>query len=172
MRSEPTAKSRLIVVSGMALALAAGAAVLRTDLFLDHGFGKALEAPRPGLSFDTAAAKERAQATTAGDEGYWLTRAEVESPAPFAKPLAIGDRITIAGRDGRERQLEVVDLKAIGGNLVRAGTEHVRLLLVTCRVVGQIGGQAADRAAEAPVRFIIEAGPSEPPAAPAPAKAL
>ena len=99
-----------------------------------------------------------------GDEGYWLTRAEVESPTPFAKPLAIGDRITIAGRDGRERHLEVVDLKAIGGHHVRATPAvHMRLLLVTCRVVGE--------GAEAPVRFIIEAEPAEP-AAPAPAKAL
>jgi hypothetical protein len=102
-----------------------------------------------------------------GDEGYWLTRAEVESPAPFAKPLAVGDRITIAGRDGRERQLEVVDLKAIGGKTVRvAGTAHVRLLLVTCRVTGEAAEQA-----DAPVRFIIEAEPAVP-ALPAPAKAL
>jgi len=166
MVSEPTPKSRMILLSALALALMAGAAVARTDLFLTRGFGNALEAPRPGLSFDTAAAKERAQAA-AGDEGYWLTRAEVESPAPFAKPLAVGDRITIAGRDGGQRQLEVVDLKAIGGNLVRTDTEHARLLLVTCRVVGQ----AADRV-EAPVRFIIEAGPPPAPAVPAPAKAL
>ena len=166
MVSKPTRKNRLTVLCGMALALLAGAAVSRTDLFLGPGFGKALEAPRPGLSFNSAAGRERAQAVAAGDEGYWLTRAEVESPAPFGKPLVVGDRITIAGRDGQQRQLEVVDLKAIGGNLVRTGTEHVRLLLVTCRVVGQAGDRA-----EAPVRFIVEATPPEP-AAPAPAKAL
>ena len=115
------------------------------------------------LSFETTAGKPSAQAAV-GDEGYWLTRAEVESPTPFAKPLGIGDRITIAGRDGRERQLEVVDLKAIGGHHVRATPAvHLRLLLVTCRVIGE--------GAEAPVRFIIEAEPAEP-AAPAPAKAL
>ena len=27
-----------------------------------------------------------------------------ESPSPFAKPLAVGDRITITGGDGRERR--------------------------------------------------------------------
>jgi len=163
MASRTTVKSRLVVLAGVAVAVAAGAAVLRTDLLLSRGFGNALDASRPGLSFETTAGKPSAQAAV-GDEGYWLTRAEVESPTPFAKPLGIGDRITIAGRDGRERQLEVVDLKAIGGHHVRATPAvHLRLLLVTCRVVGE--------GAEAPVRFIIEAEPAEP-AAPAPAKAL
>ena len=175
MASNATLKSRVIVVSktraivaaGFALAVATGVGVLRSDLLLNRGFGNALEASRPGLSFDTAATKAPAQGVTVGDEGYWLTRAEVESPTPFAKPLAVGDRITIAGRDGRERQLEVVDLKAVGGNAARAlRSGAMRLLLVTCRVTGE----GADRA-DAPVRFIIEAEPAAP-ALPAPAKAL
>ena len=166
MASSATVKSRVIVLAGIAVAVAAGAALLRTDLLLSRGFGNALETPRPGLSFETLAAKEPAQGAT-GDEGYWLTRAEVESPTPFAKPLAVGDRITIAGRDGHERQLEVVDLKAIGGNTARAvGPAHPRLLLVTCRIAGEVAG-----AAQAPVRFIVEAEPAAP-ASPAPAKAL
>ena len=166
MASTATVKSRVIALAGIAVVVAAGAAVLRTDLLLSRGFGNALDTLRPGLSFETTASKQPAQGA-AGDEGYWLTRAEVESPTPFAKPLAIGDRITIAGRDGRERQLEVVDLKAIGGNHVRATpAAHPRLLLVTCRVTGE----AVDRA-DAPVRFIVEAEPAEP-AAPTPAKAL
>jgi hypothetical protein len=168
MASNATLKSRVIVVAGFAVAVAAGAGVLRSDLLLNRGFGNALEASRPGLSFDKVKAKEPAHGATAvGDEGYWLTRAEVESPTPFAKPLAVGDRITIAGRDGRERQLEVVDLKAVGGNAARTlRTGGMRLLLVTCRVTGE----GADRA-DAPVRFIIEAEPAVP-ALPAPAKAL
>jgi len=164
MVGNATLKSRVVVVTGIVLGAAAGAAVLHTDVLLSRGFGNALGAQRPGLSFETAAAKAPAQGVTVGDEGYWLTRAEVESPAPFAKPLAVGDRITIAGRDGRERQLEVVDLKAIGGNAVRvAGAAHMRLLLVTCRVTGE--------GADAPVRFIIEAEPAAPSLS-APAKAL
>src|SRR5436190_5012245 len=160
MTSSATVKSRVIVLAGVAVAAAAGAVALHTDLLLSRGFGHALDAPRPGLSFDTVAAKEPAPGAAAGDEGYWLTRAEVESPTPFAKPLAVGDRITIAGRDGRERHLEVVDLKAIGGNAARAArATHPRLLLVICRVTGE----TTDRA-DAPVRFIIEA---EPPAEPA-----
>ena len=168
MASNVTLKSRVIVMTGVAVAVAMGAGVLRSDLLLNRGFGHALDASRPGLSFDTVATKAPAQGATVGDEGYWLTRAEVESPAPFAKPLAVGDRITIAGRDGRERQLEVVDLKAVGGNAARAlRTGGMRLLLVTCRVTGE----GADRA-DAPVRFIIEAEPAVPAALPAPAKAL
>jgi len=167
MTSSATVKSRVIVLAGVAVAAAAGAVALRTDLLLSRGFGHALDAPRPGMSFDTVAAKEPAPGAAAGDEGYWLTRAEVESPTPFAKALAVGDRITIAGRDGRERQLEVVDLKALGGHHARASQAvHPRLLLVTCR----IAGETADRA-EAPVRFIIEAEPVAP-TVPAPAKAL
>jgi hypothetical protein len=168
MASSPTLKSRVIALTGAAVAVAAGATVLHTDLLLSRGFGHALEAPRPGLSFDTAVAKEPRKGVAVGDEGYWLTRAEVESPAPFGKPLAVGDRITIAGRDGRERQLEVMTLKMVGdNNSVRAGRAlPMRLLLVTCRVTGETGERA-----DAPVRFIIEAEPASP-ALPAPAKAL
>lgn len=168
MPSTATVKSRVVLLAGVVVAAAAGAAVLRTDLLLSRGFGNALDAPRPGLSFETAASKEPAkEGATAGDEGYWLTRAEVESPTPFAKPLAVGDRITISGQDGRQRQLEVVDLKAIGGHAARAaGPGLPRLLLVTCRVASEGVGKA-----EAPVRFIVEAEPAEP-APPAPAKAL
>jgi len=108
MASNATSKSRVIVLSkthaivvtGFALAAAAGVGVMRSDLLLNRGFGHALEASRPGLSFDTVATKAPAKGATVGDEGYWLTRADVESPSPFAKPLAVGDRITIAGRDG------------------------------------------------------------------------
>jgi hypothetical protein len=173
MASNATSKSRVftvsraIVVTGFALAAAAGVGVIRSDLLLNRGFGHALEASRPGLSFDTVATKAPAKGATVGDEGYWLTRAEVESPSPFAKPLAVGDRITIAGRDGRERQLEVVDLKAVGGNAARVlRSGAMRLLLVTCRVTGE----GTDRA-DAPVRFIIEAEPAAP-ALPSAAKAL
>lgn len=163
--AKATMKSRVIVVTAAVVAMAAGAAVLHTDELLSRGFGNALDASRAGLSFDSVAATQPAQA--AGDEGYWLTRAEVESPTPFAKPLTVGDRITIAAREGRERQLEVVDLKVIGANPARAARSAHVLLLVTCRVTGE----AADPAAP-PVRFIIEATPPAEPAPATPAKAL
>jgi hypothetical protein len=165
MANRATVKGRMLLLAGAVAAVGAAAVLVRTDLLLHRGFGVALDVPRPGLSFEITSAP--AQGAVAGDEGYWLTRADVESPALFAKPLAIGDRITIASRDGRERRLEVVDLKALGGSSAHAGRHgHARLLLVTCRVAGE----AAERA-EAHVRFIIEAESAEL-APPAPAKAL
>ena len=168
MAISAASKGRVIVLTGLAVAVAAGAAVLRTDLLLTRGFGHALEAARPAFAFDAASAKEpQGRGAAVGDEGYWLTRAEVESPTPFAKALAVGDRITIAGGDGRERRLEVLDLKVISGSTTGgARSAPMRLLLVTCRVTGDAAGPA-----DAPVRFIIEAEPA-PSATPAPAKAL
>ena len=58
MVSKATLKSRVVVITGLAMALATGAAVL-TDLLLNRGFGNALGASRPGLSFDTVTAKRR-----------------------------------------------------------------------------------------------------------------
>jgi len=165
--SRRTPDSRALVLTGLAVAgAAAGASALGSGALLSHGFDQALEAPRPGLSL-VAPAKDAGARSTVGDEGYWLTRAEVESPAPFAKPLSVGDRITISGREGRERHLEVVDLKVIGRAPGQASSAvAMRLLLVTCRVTGE-----ASERADAPVRFIIEAEP-EAPRMPAPAKAL
>jgi hypothetical protein len=167
MTSHGTLKGRVIALTALTVALAAGAGVLGSDALLNRGFGHALEASRPSLSFDATGPSVPAQGTTVGDEGFWLTRAEMQSPAPFAKPLAIGDRITIAGRDGRERHLEVVDMKTLGGDAARSlRSAGIRLMLVTCRVTGE----GADRT-EAPVRFMVEAEPSAPPLPP-PAKAL
>jgi hypothetical protein len=168
MASNLTSQGRVLAMAGIAMAVVgAGAGVLRSEALLNRGFGNALTTTRPGLSFDGTATKTQDHTAAVGDEGYWLTRSEVESPAPFAKQLAVGDRITVAGHDGRERRLEVVDLKTIGGNAARPlRTGGMRLLLVTCRVTGE----AADRA-DAPVRFIIEAEPV-PRAVAAPAKAL
>jgi hypothetical protein len=156
-------KSRTIVLAAAAVGgVVAAAGILHSDLLLTRGFGKAFRNSTPTLSFDTAAPKDGAQGPASGDEGYWLTRSEVESPSPFAKPLAVGDRITIAGSDGHERRLEVTDLKAIGDSAVR-GTQ-LRLMLVTCRVTDPDSDGAM-------VRFIIEAEPAAP-ALPQPAKAL
>jgi hypothetical protein len=149
-------KVHVIVLAGVAVAAAAGAGVAsRSDLLLSRGFGRAFQNAAPALSFDAAERKGPTQGVASGDEGYWLTRAEVESSSPFAQPLAVGDRITISGHDGHERRLEVMDLKSIG--------EQLRLMLVTCRVA-DTGGKGAT------VRFIIEAEPRLP--LPPPAKAL
>ena len=147
---------RLLLVGGcMAAALATGAA-LRADLMVNHGFNTA-----SGKDLTSFAAPSRVStqaASPVGDEGYWLTRADVENPIPFGKQLSVGDRITIAGRDGRQRILEVVDLRSLGEPLTKAvtGAHPMRLLLVTCRIVDE-----TNREAGAPVRFIIEGEPTE-----------
>jgi hypothetical protein len=156
-------KSRVVLLSASAIAAMAAAGMLRIDRMLSLGFDQALETSRPGLSFGPPAGSSQG---TAGDEGYWLSRADVESSTPLFKPLSVGDRITISGSDRRERKLEVIDLKAIGDPILRAGTNaaQTRLLLVTCKVMNGDGS-------EAPVRFIVEAE-APAPAAPAPSKAL
>src|SRR5262249_4617882 len=155
-----------IVVVAAITVVAAGMGALHSDVLLNRGFGNALQAAKAGLSFDSSTKETQGQAAAVGDEGYWLTRSEVESGAPFAKQLGVGDRITVASHDGRERRLEVVALKAVGGHAPRPlRSGGMRLLLVTCRVTGE-----AERA-DAPVRFIIEAEPV-PRALPTSAKAL
>jgi len=157
-------KGRLILLAGCASAALAGAAALRADLMVSHGFSLAFGTQTGNAPFEVSAFGDRRQ--QAGDEGYWLTRADVASPTPFDKPLAIGDRIAISNRDGGERRLEVVDLKAIGVPLfaVAAGTPPLRLLLVTCRALDgtEHGGRPL-------LRFIIESEAPEPAAPPQPA---
>lgn len=148
---------RLLLLAGCAAAILAGAGAVRADLMVSHGFSKMLGPQTVPLPFDVAADGPQRTAHV-GDEGYWLTRAEVESQAPFAKRLAVGDRITISGQNGRERVLEVTDVKAIGEPLTKAvtGTTPMRLLLVTCRIVDG----SSERETHAPVRFIIEGDPA------------
>jgi hypothetical protein len=147
------AVSRLVLVLGSVALGAAGAIALRADLLVGYGFGKALEAQKAALPFELAARADRTDRAEVGDEVYWLTRGADDGPAPFDKRLVVGDRITIAGRDGRTRTLEVVDLKLIGAPIVRVAADAapVRLVRVTARVVG-----ATESGREELVRFFIE----------------
>jgi hypothetical protein len=164
MASKTTWTTRAMVVAGAATAVAAGAGAMYSDQLLSRGFGNALDTARSGLSFELAADKAPAQVTV-GDESYWLTKPVVDSPTPFAKTVAIGDRITITNAANRERRLEVIDVKLLESQPDGAARPK-RLLIVTCRVTGE----STDR--DATVRFAIEADP--PPAEPAviPSKAL
>jgi hypothetical protein len=160
-RSVPRVRVLLPAIAAVAAVAALG--TVRSDLLLSRGFGKALANSRPGLSFTPVSASGQ---PTVGDEGYWLSRSDIENPNLLGKPFAVGDRITISGQDGQERKLQVIDMKAIGGDpILRTGTSAVplRLLLVTCKVM--------DGGGEATVRFIVEAEPTPAPA-PAPSKAL
>jgi hypothetical protein len=147
------AVSRLVLVLGSVALGAAGAIALRADLLVGYGFGKALEAQKAALPFEPAVPPGRAERAEVGDEVYWLTRSANDGLAPFDKRLVVGDRITIAGRDGRAQTFEVVDLKLIGAPIVSvaAGAAPVRLVRVTARVVG-----ANESGREELVRFFIE----------------
>jgi hypothetical protein len=74
-----------------------------------------------------------------GDEVYWLTRSAFEGPvAPASdRRLAVGDRLTVPGRDGRPRRVVVVSIRALATPLVKvtAGGTPVPLLMVTGRVL-------------------------------------
>jgi hypothetical protein len=157
-------KGRLALAAGGIAAAALAIGALRADLFVTQQFTQALS--RQGLANLDPHAGPRVAGAQSGDEGYWLTRSEVASPSPFDKQLTVGDRITIAGRDGRARTLEVVDIKIVGEPLVPAvaGSAPPRLLMVTCHVIAAEG----ETEVKAPVRFIIEAETPEPTPARAP----
>jgi len=160
-----TQKGRLILVAGSVVAAAASALALRADLMVSYGFDKAIGAQKPVLPFELAAAGGRLQRVEVGDEAYWLTRAGSQRPVRFDGRLAVGDRLTVTGRDGRARNLVVVGLEAMEAPLLKiaAGGAPVPLLLVTCRVVDQ-----ADPGRQELVRFQIEAEEPKPAALPDP----
>jgi hypothetical protein len=166
MSQKATRNGRLIILGGCAAALLVTAGALRADLMVSDGFAKALGAAGTPAPFETATQNSALRSGQVGDEGYWLTRSEVESPAPFAKHLAIGNRITVAAREGGERVLQIVDVKAIGEPLSRATADAapLRLLLVTCLEVDATESQK-------PIRFIIEGETGEAAALPTPPSA-
>jgi hypothetical protein len=88
------------------------------------------------------------------------TGAGLEGPFGLARSLAVGDRITISGRDGERRTLEVAELRSLA-NANRPATDGTgaNFVLVTCNVLGAEPG--------AVVRFVIEDNDSGPPHLPA-----
>lgn len=98
-------------------------------------------------AFETAPAANLAGSLPrAGDEGYWLNPATAELPTVLPSAVALGDRITIAGKTGVVRILEVIEIKALERGLLsmKSGPS---LSVVTAKVVSGDG---------ALIRFIIE----------------
>ena len=157
-----TQKGRLIIVAGSVAAAAAGALALRADLMVSYGFGKVFLSQKAALPFELAASDGPLQGEV-GDE--WLAHAAFENPAPFDSRLAVGDRVTITGRDGRARNLEVVDLKAMGTPILKiaAGAASVRLLRVTFRILDPTEGDRREF-----VRFFIDVEEPKPATLPRP----
>lgn len=144
-----------VAATGSAFALIAVTGVfVSTDRLLTRGVGQAFDGQarpvvaeaggRPAGLFDPAALR----LSSWRDGDALLTDA----------PMKIGDRISITGADGRARQLEVVDSRAIDPDETRIESgADARLMLVTSRVVGEPSRL---------VRFVVEV-PAEKPAAPA-----
>jgi hypothetical protein len=162
MPRSATQKGRLTILAGCAAALLVTLGALRADLIVSHGFVKAFGAQEAPLPFDATTQSGTLQ--HAG-QTYSLTRAEDGSLPHFAQRLTIGDRITIAGRDGRERILVVLELKPLGDHpltpiAANANAKPTRMLVI-CRLVG-----GTDLEAQVPVEFVIEGHVTEPPVLP------
>jgi hypothetical protein len=146
--------TRLLLLVGSAAIGAAAAVALRADLLVGYGVGRALEVQKVASPFALATPAAPIDKAEVGDEVYWLTRTSIAGPGPLEKGLAVGDRITIAGRDGRAHTLEVVDLKEfVGAPLLKVAADStpVPLLRVTARVLG-----SAEGGREGLLRFFIE----------------
>ena len=161
----------VVVLAGVA-GIAGASLISQRDALLGREFGHALAGARSAFAFPPGGEPGQAQRVVAGDEGYWLTHAEVVAPTRLTKPLALGDHITIASRDGDQRLLEVVALRLLEASPgAQAGTgEHGRLMLVTCRTMSAGGASAMSSGGAGLVRFIVAAEPVD--ASHAPAKSL
>jgi hypothetical protein len=145
-------KTRVTLVAACLTASAAGAAVMRTDLLLGRSLGTALQQSSSELSFDSVQLAPRSGAAV-GDEGFWLTRASADSSSAFAKPLMVGDHISISSAGGDNRQFEVTAIKALGPDGTAAAEGNLapsRLMLVVCRLIN-----ASEREPRF-MRFIVE----------------
>lgn len=147
------AKARKIIASMPLLALAGACTtigvlaltVFRPEAVLDRGVEAALAQSDRAQARSTPAPRAEALADS---PHFWLSRLDDESPLGLSKPVQVGDRIEISGRNGR-RTLEVVDIREIGSSLTRIeGQAGPRLLLVSSREVGAGNPRL--------VRFIIE----------------
>jgi hypothetical protein len=147
------AVSRVVLTMGVAALGAAAAVTMRADLLVGYGVDKALEAHNVVLPFEAAAQTGRPEKAEVGDEGYWLTPTKFDGRAPLHGHLAVGNRITISGGDGRARTLEVVGITMIGAPLLKVAADGatVRLMRVTARVVG-----STEPGRDELVRFYVE----------------
>ena len=115
-----------------------------SDTVVERGFERALasRAEQPSST-------KIATPAVAGSEQFWLTHVVHDASAPFTKPVAVGDRVTITS-GGREQVLHVVTVDKLDPQIIPISSERpARLLLVTCR------DQANPESR--PVRFLIEA---------------
>jgi hypothetical protein len=127
----------LLALTATLCALGAFWSVLsRSDELIGESYAKA-------LSTETRLVQAPASAQSEADLLH-LSSAPAGLPFGLTRPVARGDRITISGRDGQARSLEITDVRPLD---TRAGGGASGVLLVTCKVAGE---------PETAVRFIIE----------------
>lgn len=140
-----------VVVTVLALG-SVSSSLGNSDRLVASSFASALKSNAASANPAAATRSDSGLVQLSGSEEFWL---DVRTPAPGTVPVALndplqlGDLITFAS-GGRERRLEVVDIRPIGD--VAMGTTGpapiAQLMLVTCR-------DMAARDAH-PVRFVIE----------------
>ena len=159
-----TQKGRLILVVGLVAAAAAGAAALRADLMVSYRFDAAFGTRGAALPFDLAGSGSQTSGGLSEDADA-LSLAKFEGSGPFERRPAVGDRISVVGRDGRALTLEVVSIRPVREPLLRiaSGASPARLLLVVCRIV-----DAREPEAREPLRFMIEVEETKPVTLPRP----
>ncbi len=136
----------LIALAGTCATVGALAwTVFRPEAVLDRGVEAVLAQVAPAQQATAPASRPGLK----DSPDFWLSRLDEELPLGLSKPVHVGDRIEISGRNGR-RTLEIVDIREIGPSLTRVeSTPGPRFLLVSSRVVGSASPRL--------VRFIIEA---------------
>lgn len=123
---------------------AAAIALGNGEAVVERGFQRAI------ANMDGKPSGQKGFPVVAGSEEFWLTHVVHDAGAPAAKPVAVGDRITIAS-NGAQRVLNVVTVDKLDSQVLPISSERpTPLLLVTCR--DEANPQAR------PVRFLIEAG--------------
>ena len=153
--ARPSFRQNSLPVAGLSLAavglVAAAYGLGGSDAVVEHGFARAL-ASLAGPATQATQSLGADLLTTSGEQ-LRISRVAHDGARdagkPFAKPVAIGDRITIAS-GGHERKLHVVKVDQLDSSIVPASSANpAPLLLVTC---------SDDSNPKArPVRFLIEA---------------
>jgi hypothetical protein len=139
-------KNLPVAVLGLSAVGLAGAAVTlgNGEAVVERGFQRAI------AGLDGAAAEHKVLPVVSGSEEFWLTHLVHNTGAPVAKPVSVGDRITIAS-NGTERVLGVVSVDRLDSQVMQISSERpTPLLLVTCRDVANPDAR--------PIRFVVEAG--------------
>jgi hypothetical protein len=149
--ARPSFRLNSLPVAGLSLAavglLAAAYSFGGSDAVVERGFERAF------ASLDQVTQAKGADLITTTGLQLRISRVAHDgardAAKAFAKPVAIGDRITIAS-GGRERALHVVKVDQLDSSIVPASSANpAPLLLVTC--------SDDSNPKSRPVRFLIEA---------------